>query len=415
MSSNLSELYSSRHKFKTDTIWIDWKITNSGGFEKKQIAFICLQNKDDQTEIVHPITDFIFTNWKFSSYNTQRKHALNVSSFLNYIIDKKHRLKVKSLNDLDITHGEKYLNSLTEEGKARETVKDQERTLTLFYYYLSKKECLPQVPSKTFESYFNTNGKKVHISPFKNVIFPSYSSKETEHTFPIEHLPLLFEIACLIAKPIVLGLYLQIFGGLRVGEVVNVKRSSIKHTLNGESVLINLKENMLRTDLKDTDGANYVKKPRKQSVLILQNWFNQLYNDHQELFTCSDGTSALFVNRDGKAMSAKSYRQYFDKVKKYFIYCLKNSNNINDKLLAHHLNMSKWSTHIGRGIFSNMLAEYAKNPYEIAVPRGDSSLLSSLRYLKGTTRFRKKLEERLNHMHGSYIPRLIENSKGINK
>ncbi|MFS0875314.1 hypothetical protein [Solibacillus isronensis] len=55
-----------------------------------------------------------------------------------------------------------------------------------------------------------------------------------------------------------------------------------------------------------------------------------------------------------------------------------------------------------------MLAEYAKNPYEIAVPRGDSSLLSSLRYLKGTSRFRKKLEERLNHMHGFYIPRLIE-------
>ncbi|CQR46442.1 hypothetical protein BN1058_00702 [Paraliobacillus sp. PM-2] len=114
-------------------------------------------------------------------------------------------------------------------------------------------------------------------------------------------------------------------------------------------------------------------------------------------------------------MSAKSYRQYFEKVKKYFIYCLRNSSNIDDKLLAHHLSMSKWSTHIGRGIFSNMLAEYAENPYEIAVPRGDNSLLSSLIYLKRTTRFRKKLEERINHMHGYYMPRLIEDISGSKK
>lgn len=408
MSTKIYPIYNSNYKFRADTIWMDWKIKKNGEFEKKQIAFICLQNKDNQFEIVHPITDFIFFNWRYASYNTQRKHALNLSSFLNFIIDNRNKFKLKSLRDLEITHGEKFLNNLTEDGKARQTVKDIERTLTLFYYYLSNKECLPLVASTTFESYYNENGKKIHISPFKNVILPSFSSNEMEHTFPIEHLPLFFEIACLTAKPIVLGLYFQIFGGLRVGEVVNIKRSSIKHTVNGESMLINLKENMFRTDLKDTNGADYVKKERKQSVMILQNWFNQLYDDHLELYTCEDGTSALFVNRDGKAMTAKSYRQYFDKVKKYFIYCLKNSNDINDKLLAHHLRISKWSTHIGRGIFSNMLAEYAKNPYEIAVPRGDSSLLSSLRYLKGTSRFRKKLEERLNHMHGFYIPRLIE-------
>src|SRR5690606_3874910 len=165
MSSDLYTLYSSSYKFKADTIWIDWKKTKSGEYEKKQIAFISLQNKDNQTEIVHPITEFLFSYWKFSSYNTQRKHALNVSSFLNYLIDKKHKLKLKSLIDLEITHGEKYLNSLTEDGKARQTVKDIERTLIIFYYYLSKKECLPLVTSTTFESYYNENGKKIHISP----------------------------------------------------------------------------------------------------------------------------------------------------------------------------------------------------------------------------------------------------------
>lgn len=107
-------------------------------------------------------------------------------------------------------------------------------------------------------------------------------------------------------------------------------------------------------------------------------------------------------------MSAKSYRQYFNKLKKEFIRLLQQSPNIQDKLLAHHLNISKWSTHIGRGLFSNLLAEIAQNPYDISVPRGDSSILSALSYLKKTSRFKIKLEERVNHMHGNYIPRLIE-------
>jgi hypothetical protein len=100
MGSNLYSLYNSNYKFKADSIWIDWKKANKDGFEKKQIAFLCIQNKDDQTEIVHPLTDFILTHWKFSSYNTQRKHALNVSSFLNYIMENRNKLNVKSLRDI---------------------------------------------------------------------------------------------------------------------------------------------------------------------------------------------------------------------------------------------------------------------------------------------------------------------------
>lgn len=246
---------------------------------------------------------------------------------------------------------------------------------------------------------------------FYPAILPSQSNKNNEHHFPIKHLPLFFEVANLVAKPIALGLYLQIFGGLRVGEVVNIRRSSIKHSVNKRTIVVDLKENMFRTDLKDSDGANYVKKPRKQSILVIQDWFDQLYEDHMELFLYKEKTGALFVNRDGKAMSAKSYRQHFEKVKKYFIHCLKNCEDHNDKLLGHHLSMSKWSTHIGRGIFSNMLAEFAENPYDIAVPRGDSSLLSSLRYVKGTVRFREKLEERLSQMYEDYLPRIIDEKK----
>ncbi|NOU86746.1 hypothetical protein GC102_13310 [Paenibacillus sp. LMG 31460] len=392
-----------QYKFKADSIWVNWD-RNS----KRQLAMICVYDVTNKTDVIHPLTDFIYSKWRYNSYNTQRKHTVNVVAFLNHLLEDRNDRHINSLVDLEIAHGERYLNDLNMRGNARESIKGVERTLSAFYRYLNKHESLPKVSSSEFETYLNEYGKVVHISPFRNVIFPSKINTSIEHNFPSRYLPLLFETAIILAKPIVLGLYFQIFGGLRVGEVVNVIRAGVRHRVDGDVVLLSIQEKQLRTDIKDLDGANYVKKSRKQQVYIKKDWFESIYGDHLELYKCVDGSGALFVNRDGRALSAKSYRQYFDKVKKEFINLLKQSPNIHDKLLAYHLNVSKWSTHIGRGIFSNMLAENASNPYDISVPRGDDSLLSALSYLKKTSRFRLKLEERMNHMHGEYIPRLVE-------
>ncbi|CQR46444.1 hypothetical protein BN1058_00704 [Paraliobacillus sp. PM-2] len=110
MNSNLHYLNSSNYKFKTETIWIDWSKKQNDKYEKKQIAFLCLHNKTDHKDIVHPLTEFVFTYWKFSSYNTQRKHALNLSTFLNYLIDNRHQLKITSIKDLKISHGKRFEN-----------------------------------------------------------------------------------------------------------------------------------------------------------------------------------------------------------------------------------------------------------------------------------------------------------------
>ncbi|HWO78637.1 MAG TPA: hypothetical protein VNM69_22475 [Bacillus sp. (in: firmicutes)] len=397
-----------KYKFVADSVWVDWNKDSKGNYEKKQISIICLSDLKNNVRIIHPITDFILSKWRYHTYNTQRKHALNATMFLNYLLENKRQFKLSSLNDLEIRHGESFLNNMTELEKSRGTVKDIERTLIQLFSYLLKQNVLPKIPPDKLATYKNINGKDINISPFEDVIYPSRKSSPIEHTFPMEYLPLFFEIAIQVARPIVLGIYLQIFGGLRVGEVINIKRTSLKSSLNRKVVLLKVIEQNFRTDIKDLSGSNYVKKTRQQHVFMLKDWFETLYKDHIELYKDVNGTGALFINRDGKAMTGRSYRQYFDKVKRHFIELLKSSPNTKDKILAHHLSMVKWSTHIGRGVFSNMLADYAKNPYEIAVPRGDTSLLSSLSYLKKTDRMRKKLEERLGMMHGVYIPRLIE-------
>ncbi|KOS02960.1 hypothetical protein AM598_09345, partial [Paenibacillus polymyxa] len=61
-----------RYRFRADSIWIEWDRNN-----KKQLAMICVSDVINNTDIVHPLTDFIYKNWRYNSYNTQRKHAIN--------------------------------------------------------------------------------------------------------------------------------------------------------------------------------------------------------------------------------------------------------------------------------------------------------------------------------------------------
>jgi len=396
-------------KFIMISVWIDWGTLSDGKVIKKQFAAIALKNLVTETHIIHPLTEFILHNWQAKKFNTQKKHALNTVKFLNFLLFNKRNMNIRSLADLKFIDGNNYLNSLTSDGQSRGTVKDSERTLTYFYLWLINND-ICKLDKNRFSKRKNQYGNIYYESPFQ-VIYPEHRSSNIEHAFPIKYIPLLLEIAILEASPIVFGVYLQIFGGLRVGEVVNLKRTQLRRRIANGDFLFEIKDQNFRTDLKDSAGSSYVKRPRTQRIFQIRDWGESLFNDHIQLFNASDDTNALFVNRDGKAMSGRSYRQYFDKLKKHFIEYLKTYGDSEDKLLAHHLNMMSWSTHIGRGTFTNMLAEVAENPYDIAFPRGDKSLLSSLSYMSRTERLRKKLEQKFNSMHEVYIPKLIENRK----
>lgn len=54
---------------------------------------------------------------------------------------------------------------------------------------------------------------------------PQKKIKEIEHILPFKYIPLFLQIASTHTPRISLGIYLQMFGGLRVSEVVNLKRT----------------------------------------------------------------------------------------------------------------------------------------------------------------------------------------------
>jgi hypothetical protein len=403
------------YEFITIPIWIKFGETKDHKPLKKQTMAIGLRDNNTGVHIIHPISNFILSwRWRTREFNTKRKHATNIVKFLNYLLlNKKHT--IKSLADLDITTGNAYLNSLTNDHRKRETITDASRTLTSFYVWLSQNSCLPKIGDNIFESKKKKNpySGSTYFESLFNPILPQRTKSNRKHLFPVKYIPLLIEICILFAHPITLGLYLQIFGGLRAGEVVNLRRTQFRKRLNSADFLLNIKEQQFRTDIKDSSGSNYVKKIRKQQILQIKDWGNILFKDHVEFYKDKDinGTGALFINRDGLPMTGKSYSQYFYKVKDKFIKFLMDYGTVEDKVIATDLRLADWGTHIGRGTFTNLIAEEIENPAELMFLRGDSDLLSCLPYLAKTERVRKKVEERINHMHTDYIPSLINRLK----
>lgn len=248
------------------------------------------------------------------------------------------------------------------------------------------------------------------MSPFNGVVYPPSAEKKKEHIFPIQYFPLLMEISIIVAPRITLGIYMQFMGGLRNGEVVNITRTQAIRRIGNGDFTITVKNRKFRSDIKDHVSSE-VKRERSQEIFNIKNWLTTLFEDHKFRFHNTDGGNALFVNSRGKAMTAKSYSQYFNKVKNAFCDYLKEHGDEDDIVVADHLRTVDWSTHIGRGTFTNMVAERTDNPFLLAFKRGDKNPQSALPYIAKTARIRKKIEQTFSNLNNEYMPRLIERRK----
>ncbi|MFP7493034.1 hypothetical protein SFC66_04525 [Terribacillus saccharophilus] len=415
---NLLPIHS--YVFFTDVIVVNWGSND----EKKKFALVSVKkinpNSGAQIKVIHPISQFILEKYNSRGFNTMRKYSNHLVTFLNYIQAHKTELKMTSITQLKLSHGVQFLNDLgngkiTGKKKAggkrsARTVSEYERTLTNFFSYLSKKGFLPEIPLNIFQK------KEMHIgdsrvnyieSPFKGVIYPAPAKDKKEHLFPLKYFPLLLEISILEAPRIALGIYMQFMGGLRCGEIVNLSRTQVTKRIKNGDFLISIKDRNYRFDIKDHTSSE-VKRVRYQEVFNIKDWLTVLFNDHVLLYRTIDGTDALFVNSHGKAMTAKSYNQYFNKVKTAFCDYLNVYGDADDIVVANHLRTVDWSSHIGRGTFTNMIAERTDNPFLIAYKRGDKKISSALPYIAKTTRLRQKIEEAFSNLNNSYIPNLVE-------
>lgn len=351
----------------------------------KEYFVIKLENKDTLTEVMYPLgTNFIFSEWKNSQPNTMKAAANKVVMFLNFLIENKKEYRLKTLYELEPEYAIDFLNELSFHRTSKNTVKGHEKILIKFYDYLNNN---------------NIIHKKLVI---KGIDYFSKKQESRLHKLPDEYLLTFLEVAYQVDSKIAFILYLQFFGGIRTGEIFNLRVRDIQMIGNkGQyGFILDLTEDrLLRKDL-NTAGSSYIKSKRWQIVFGFKNWSTLFYEKHMKNIKkiVIDGDSPLFPNRDGLAMTGNNYYYHFKKVKKIFLQTLRNSNNIEDRNNALAIDSSRWSTHIGRGIFSNLLAEEADNLYDVSFPRGDKSFDSVKPYLANTKRIKEKLEKKIDEI-----------------
>ncbi len=366
--------------------------TYKNGVKRNENTVVIMleQNKDGIIRRkMHPLTQYLLEpKKKGGKYSpiTQSNKASVIVKFLNYIlIDNSRRFKLKDFNEILFEHGCEFINSLPD--VSDDTVDRYARYLTDFYYYLATYGLLKYitVDDFTFTKVNTPNGSREVIEvPFYDLDYGRKDDGTLIHKIPSPLIIPFLDTAIMHAPEIALGICFQLFGGLRVGEVVNLKKSSVKVKGNlGEfGFILNLRNKNMRDDLKHPVAGGSVKKTRRQAVFPFGGAMTQkIYKMHMKQINPQNKQNALFVNKDGNPMADFTYRYYFSKVKNKFIERLKESKHAELRHYAIELGTVRWSTHIGRGTFSNIISNISENILEIAQARGDDCLDSSLVYL----------------------------------
>ncbi|MBO5470804.1 MAG: hypothetical protein J6A03_13845 [Lachnospiraceae bacterium] len=97
-------------------------------------------------------------------------------------------------------------------------------------------------------------------------------------------------------------------------------------------------------------------------------------------------------------MGIRGLSYNFSKVKQILISQLSEGDS-KQKMLAYTLAQFSWSTHMGRGFFSNLITNNTQNPYLISVARGDSDFSSALPYIAESEQSMEDISTLLEQMY----------------
>lgn len=369
--------------------------------EDKTVVTIGVENINTGLQVPHPITHFIRQTYQYKgkALSSQMNPAREIVKFLNFIFEQItlgkpefQTISEKGLRGLKLIHAARYITFCAEKKLSYKYVRYSiERYLISFYDYLTKLELLDEVIE--FQTYVNRKGDEVIMTPFDHpsldTQYPSTDEKVKNKLKdfgddPEKRDKLVYEFieeARRIAPDIAFGIALQIFGGLRRGEVVNLTCATIPTDfLCGSNYIAILdNQNRLFKHLKNTTKEQ-VKRPRLQPVLPSV-YLKELYDAHIKMNAKVKKINpyAFLVDEKGQTISGGTYEKKFANVKFAYV----------DRLLTipgrysdfKILNDAIWGTHIGRGIFTNYLYHLGLDDRQMAIARGDRSTQSAKAYI----------------------------------
>ncbi len=353
----------------------------------RQLVSIDIRIKDAGVSIPTPFTAFLL-EYQSRKASTVSMIASLIVRFLNYLFFEMES-PLASIAELTFQNGIDFLSGMAcqKGGKLQYA-----EYLTKFYYFCRDKG---MAEIKDFRENSHSRYKTYTENIFKGRYKTEPKTKvDAIHEIDTAYLPMFFDTARDIAPDIYLGVFFQFAGGLRASEVVSVEYGSIRVIKENGRMLLSLKleDKDLRSDLSSAFIAK-AKRNRSQIVLpIFGNRLEEAYEAHMKRYR-KENISAVFIDKNGNPMTENTYWKRFNRVRKEFIRRLYDCPDMETQMYALFLESYKWSTHIGRGTYSNITARSVNNLGELAVMRGDSSLSSSLPYLNDNRSVEKKVQD----------------------
>ncbi len=371
-----------------------YKSINEDG-SVRQLVSIDIQRKDFGLSFPTPFNAFLL-EYQNRKTSTVGMIASLIVRFLNHIFIEAE-CPIDSIQELTWQQGVEFLSKLSSQPNGKLQYAEY---LSKFYVFC-KQRGMAEIPDYNFEKRTDSNYQKYQENIFKGQyeVKPK-KSVDAIHEIDIAYLPMFFDTARDIAPDIYLGIFFQFAGGLRASEIVSVEYNSIRFIRDSGTFALSLKleDKDLRPDLSSA-FISKVKRNRTQVVLpILGARLEQAYEAHKKLYS-KENVSAVFVDQNGNPMTVNTYWKRFNRVKKEFIKKLYECPNMEAQMYAVFLESYRWSTHIGRGTYSNIVAQNANNIGEIAIMRGDSSLSSSLSYLNDNRLVEKKVQHTFDNFY----------------
>lgn len=344
--------------------------------------------------------------------NTQKKYAEEIKKFLNYIYSEKssEELKLKGIGSLTLKDGVGYLNSLASKvisGSIKfETYNYSHKTLVTFYLWLSENSLIDaevKISSKSVsingESYESKSSPFARLDLGLIIVQNKRRVKDDTrlHDFGIHRkdlIDLFLKVAEIEAPDIVVGILLQMFAGLRIGEVLNLRYIDINMKERGSHMPITFEVQDRWSEIfagKKNIYLEQIKTEREQVVInstFVRDYFYQNLKIRENRKDID--SNALIINSKTKeAMRTQAYRYRFEKVKKKFLEIVKYTSE-EDYV---YLTSKPWSTHIGRGIYTNILKfEMSLDVATTALARGDLSEKSAATYIEKVENEQKLIE-----------------------
>ena len=369
------------------------KIQRRDGEHILHKVYIAQCNTETGEYLISPFSDFL-NEFSLNKATSASIAADVIVRFLNYL----YFIADKDIYSITLQDTVDFIET-------RDIQQDTQRSytsyLTKFYHFVAERIPLQYISLKDFTFDKDKRGRMVMRNLFiDHMVTKKKMNPELIHNIKKEYIYTFIKTALDVTPDIALGVYLQCFGGLRKSEVISLEYKNIATTVMGgtKTMQVTLKDKDLREDIP-TAFISKCKRNRTQTIMpVFGDMLWLLYERHKKRYK-KDGCSAVFVNSNGRAMTDATYYKRFRKLKEAFIERLEESEDFEVKSYGFFLRTYKWSTHICRGIFSNLIAENTDNIMEIATWRGDRSLSAALSYLTDRQQTGEKVVQSMNELY----------------